>query len=215
MTGFVASLVLTACGSGGPRQDAQEPKGKFPVTVAAATFPASQALSEHTRLTIAVRNAGHKTIPDIAVTICNQTCGQPDLPSQATYSQAFSENIHQPYLADPSRPIWVVDRPPGVCSYSCQGGGQGAAVTDYNGTWALGPLRPGKTARFTWGVTAVRPGHHVVAWEVAAGLNGRARAVLSGGGGLAHGSFAVAVAGKPNQSYVNNAGQIVTGSGQP
>jgi hypothetical protein len=179
-----------------------------------ATFPASQTLSQHTQLTIAVRNTGTKTIPNIAVTICNVTCTYPASTSQGTSAQAFSQDANAKYLANPSRPIWVVDRPPGSCGYSCQNGGQGSAVTAYSNTWALGALGPGKTVRFAWKVTAVSPGRHVVAWEIAAGLNGRAHAVAADGS-VPHGVFAVNISSKPAQTYVNNSGQIVTGSGQP
>jgi len=68
--------------------------------------------------------------------------------------------------------------------------------------------------RFDWKVTAVAPGRHVVAWEVAAGLNGKARAVAANGS-VPRGTFAVDVANKPAQSYVNNSGAVVSGSGQP
>ena len=87
-------------------------------------------------------------------------------------------------LAHPSRPVWVVDRPPGPCDSGCSAnssagsGRPGGAVTAYSNTWALGRARAGHTAKFDWAVTAVAPGHHVVAWEVAAGLNGKAKAVL-------------------------------------
>lgn len=213
VTGFVASLALTACGSGA-RQDATEPKGRFPVAVDAVSFPSAQTLSQHAHLTIAVRNSGRKTIPDIAVTICNVTCAYPASAGRGTSVQAFSQNLNAKYLANPSRPVWIVDRAPGPCRYSCQNGGLGAAVTAYSNTWALGPLRPGQTAHFDWKVTAVAPGRHVVAWEIAAGLNGRARAVVPGGG-LPHGSFAVDISTKPAETYVNNSGQILGGSGQP
>ena len=76
-------------------------------------------------------------------------------------------------------------------------------------TWALGPLKPHQTATFTWAVTAVSTGHHVVAWEVSAGLGGKAKAVLSNGS-IPNGTFPVTISTAPAQSYVNNAGQIVT-----
>ena len=60
-------------------------------------------------------------------------------------------------------------------------------------------------------MTAVAPGRHVVAWEVAAGLNGKAKAVLQSGG-LPHGTFVVTIHNAPSESYVNNNGQIVTTS---
>jgi hypothetical protein len=212
IAGIGASLALAACGSGA-RQDAKEHSGKFKVDVNAASFPSTQTLSQHTRMTIAVRNAGNKTIPDVAVTICNTTCAFPAPKGQGTSSQAFAADLGQQYLANPSRPIWVVDQGPGACQYSCQNGGSGGSVTAYSNTWALGPLRPGKTASFSWKLTAVSPGKHVVAWQVAAGLNGRAKAIL-GDGSRPQGKFAVAIGSTPQQSYVNNSGQIVVGSGQ-
>jgi hypothetical protein len=206
--GVGVALALSACG-GGQTQAASEPSGSFTVSVSTAKFPASQRLAQHTHLVIAVHNAGDKTIPNVAVTICNVTCAYPAPKGQGSSSQAFAANINQSYLANPSRPLWIIDRAPGVCGYSCQNGGQGAAVTAYANTWALGRLAPGKTARFEWAVTAVKAGKHVVAWQVAAGLNGKAKAVLSNGA-APHGTFAVDVGRAPAQSYVNNNGQIVT-----
>jgi len=214
--GLVAALVLAGCG-GGARQDASEPNGKFPVAVSAATFPASQRLSEHTHLVLAVRNTGRKTIPNIAVTICNVTCAYPAPPGEGTDAAAFAQDLGQTGLANPSRPVWVVDRPPGACNAGCQpgsadgSGSPGGAVTAYANTWALGALPAGHTARFDWSVTAVAPGRRVVAWEVAAGLNGKAKAVTSSGS-LPHGTFAVTIHNAPSESYVNNNGQIVTTS---
>ena len=206
--GVGVALALSACG-GGQNQAASEPNGNFPVNVSAAKFPVSQRLSQHTHLVIAVRNTGNKAIPNVAVTICNVTCAYPAPKGEGSSSRAFGDDINQSYLANPSRPLWIVDRAPGVCGYSCQNGGQGAAVTAYANTWALGRLAPGKTARFDWAVTAVKPGKHVVAWQVAAGLNGKAKAVLSNGS-APKGTFAVDVGSAPAQSYVNNNGQIVT-----
>ena len=205
----VAGVAVAACG-GGQTQAANEPNGKFPVTVDTASFPASQKLAQRSHLVIAVRNTGHQPIPDVAVTICNVTCAYPAPPGEGTSAAAFGHDISQAYVANPSRPVWIVDAAPGACRYSCRNGGAGAAVTAYSNTWALGRLAPGHTARFDWAVTAVKAGRHVVAWEVAAGLNGKARAVLAGGHGLPHGTFTVHVGSQPPQSYVNNNGQIVT-----
>ena len=212
IAGIGASLALAACGSGA-KQDAKEPSGKFKVDVNAASFPSIQTLSQHTHMTIAVRNAGHRTIPDVAVTICNTTCAYPAPKGEGISAQAFAANLGQQYLANSSRPIWVVESGPGACQYSCRAGGPGGAVSAYTNTWALGPLRPGKTARFSWKLTAVSPGKHVVAWQVAAGLNGKAKAVLSDGS-RPQGTFAVDISSAPQQSYVNNNGQIVVGKGQ-
>jgi hypothetical protein len=205
--GVGMALAISACG-GGQNQAASEPSGNFPVHVSAASFPAAQRLSQHTHLVIAVHNTGSKAIPNVAVTICNVTCAYPAPKGEGSSSQAFAADISQSNQANPSRPVWVIERPPGPCGYSCKNGGQGAAVTAYSNTWALGRLAPGKTARFDWAVTAVQPGLHVVAWQVAAGLNGKAKAVLANGS-APHGTFAVKVSTKPAQSYVNNNGQIV------
>ena len=208
VAGVGAALALSACG-GGANQAASEPSGKFPVTISAARFPSAQRLSQHTHLVITVHNSGNKAIPDVAVTICNVTCRYPAPKGEGSSSQAFAADINQQYLANSSRPLWIVDRAPGACDFSCRNGGQGGAVTAYSNTWALGRLAPGKTARFDWAVTAVQPGKHVLAWQVAAGLNGKARAVLSDGS-QPRGTFAVKVGRAPAQSYVNNNGQIVT-----
>ena len=204
----MAALALSACG-GGSRQDASEPNGSYTVAVISKSFPAAQRLSQHTRLVLAIRNTSSKTIPDIAVSICNVTCTYPAPPGEGTSAQAFAEDITTQYVASPSRPVWIVDRPPGPCGFSCQSGGAGSAVTAYANTWALGALKPGATATFEWGVTAVRPGRHVVAWQIAAGLNGKAKATLADGS-TPKGTFTVAISRKPQRSYVTASGQIVT-----
>ncbi|MGO9884696.1 MAG: hypothetical protein ACLPV4_17000 [Solirubrobacteraceae bacterium] len=208
VAGVVVMLALAACGSGA-RQDANEPSGYFRVAVTRATFPPVQKLASHTRLVLVVRNIGRRPVPNLAITICNVSCSFAAPRGQGSSAAAFSHNIGQPYVANPSRPIWIVDRPPGPCTYSCQNGGQGAYVTAYSNTWALGhKLAPGASARFVWGVTAVWAGRHTVAWQVAAGLNGKAKAVLADGT-RPRGTFTVFVSSRPQQSYVNNQGKIV------
>jgi hypothetical protein len=194
-------LALAGCGSQA-RQDANEPTGDFTVDVPVAKFPSTQRLAEHTHLVIAVRNTGTKTIPNVAVTILN--------PREGVAAQAFGGALAAtPGLASRSRPIWVIDRAPGPCGYGCTTGGAGGAVTAYTNTWALGSLGPGKTATFDWGVTAVKAGTHVIEYQVAAGLNGKAKAVLAGGG-QPKGTFTVKVSNAPQQSYVNDKGEIVS-----
>ena len=208
VAGAGMALAVAACGSG-QRQDVHEPKGRFKLAVTTARFPAAQTISEHTHLVIDVHNAGTKTIPDVAVTICNVTCSSRAPKGEGTSAQAFAATAPGAQGLDPSRPLWIVEGGPGPCGYSCRGGGRGAYVTAYSNTWAAGTLKPGATVRFDWTVTAVAAGRRVVAWEVAAGLNGRAKAVLAGGS-RPHGTFVVHVDSAPAQSYVNNNGQIVT-----
>lgn len=204
LAGIAASFALAACG-GGQSQDAGEASGIYPVRVTSATFPALQRLAQQTQMVIAVRNVGAKTIPNIAVTISD--------PRRGTSVQAFAQYLNMPGLASHSRPVWVVDRAPepaGVaCGYSCAAGGPGGAVTAYSNTWALGRLSPGATATFRWRLTAVAAGVHAVQYEVAAGLNGNAKA-RTAGGAIPKQTFVIRISPRPAQSYVNNNGQVVT-----
>jgi hypothetical protein len=210
---LAAAAALSACGSSA-RQDTNEPSGLYHVEVS-SSFPASQRLAQSSHLVISVRNTDDKTIPNVAVTICNVTCGytQQDLANgYGTSVQAFAEKINYPpsQLASDSRPVWIVDQAPNPngCQSSCQQGGPGGAVTAYSNTWALGPLKPGDTKTFDWKVTAVKAGMHIVAWQVAAGLNGKAKARTSTDA-VPQGKFKVEILSAPAQTYVNDAGQVV------
>jgi hypothetical protein len=207
MAAIVAAVALSACG-GGKAQDASEPSGKFTVRVPVATFPSTQRLAQRTHLVISVRNTGNKTIPDVAVTICNVTCAYPAPPGAGTAASAFAADISQAGLASSSRPVWVVDTPPNPCTrVTCQPGAAGGAVTADSNTWALGPLKPGATAQFRWAVTAISPGRHVVAWEVAAGLAGKAKAVLEDGS-APRGKFTVVIHRAPAKTFVTDSGKV-------
>jgi hypothetical protein len=198
----LASATVAACGS---QTQPGKPKGRFTVA-ASASFPTNQQLSEHTRLVVRVTNTGRKTIPNIAVTI---TDGTPKHPNYGTQLQAFSDYLKMANVSSHSRPVWIVDQAPGPCGYSCKTGGPGAAATAFSNTWALGALKPDKTAVFDWHLTAVQPGAWVVNWRVAAGLFGHAKAVLAGGG-VPRGSLRAQISATPAQAYVNNSGHIVT-----
>jgi hypothetical protein len=175
----LGALALAGCG-GGERQDADEPSGTFQVDVVRASFPAKQHLAQPERFVIAVRNTGHEAVPNVAVTV-----------------SSFAERSEQAGLADPDRAVWIIDSSPS--------GGQ----TAYTNTWALGRLAPGQTRRFVWRVTAVKAGTHTVKWQVAAGLNGKAKATLSGNRAPA-GSVTVDVSAKPAQAHVDpETGRVV------
>jgi hypothetical protein len=172
-------FALGACG-GGERQDAGEPEGNFVVDVSEAKFPERQSLARQERMVIRVKNADTKAIPNVAVTV-----------------DGFSKNTEQAGVADPSRPVWIIDNGP-------RGG-----TTAYVGTWSLGRLAPGQSKEFTWKVTAVQPGSHKVTYRVAAGLDGKAKAQLKGGG-VAEGAFDVRISDKPAQSRVDpDTGDVV------
>jgi hypothetical protein len=175
-----AFAVAAACG-GSERQDANEPKGTYDVKVVDASFPSQQQLAEHATMKIAVRNDGDRAVPNLAVTVGRN--------GKAT----FTYQSQQPGLADPARPIWIVDHGP-------TGG-----TTAYVDTWALGRLAPHQTKTFKWGVTAVRAGTWSIDYAVAAGVSGDARVRRAG----ASGTFRVAVTGKPSQACVTESGQVV------
>jgi hypothetical protein len=191
------ALPVVAAGCGGsPKQDAKEPVGKFPVDVVSATFPAKQTLSQHVVMRIAVKNAGSKVVPDVGVTILDKTA---DDQHQGTRAGAFEEApdaAHASNLANPSRPVWILDEGPI--------GGTSA----YSNTWALGPLPPGKTRVFSWKVTSVKFGSHAIRWKVSAGLNGKAVAVTPDGA-RPEGVFKVTVDRQPKLEGISPNGQVV------
>jgi hypothetical protein len=139
---------------------------------------------------IGVRNAGRRTVPEVAVTI--ETEGA----TPGAAAVAFAQRRDDPRLADQNRPVWVLDRGP-------HGG-----TSAYAGTWSLGPLPAGRTKTFVWRLTAVKAGRHTVAYRVSAGLDGRARLAS---GSDARGSFTVHVADAPVPARVSDDGDVVRG----
>jgi hypothetical protein len=144
-----AAIGLSACGA--KKQDANEPTGTWKVRVTDASFPGRQRLADEVQLRIRVKNEDTRAIPDLAVTV-----------------DGFNQRKDSPDLADPSRPVWVVDE------------GPVNATTAYTNTWAVGPVPAGQTRTLVWKVAAVRAGTYSVRWRVAAGLNGKAKAAEDG-----------------------------------
>src|SRR4051794_14074174 len=138
--GSASAVMLAACGSQ-PRQDENEPKGNYKVEVTRASFPEKQKLAKRSDLVIVIRNSGNKTIPNLAVTL-----------------NGFDKPVNDPDLADPNRPIFVVNgRPQSIGGFpeakdAAPAGGETAFVN----TWALGKVSPGKEKKFKWSVTAVK-----------------------------------------------------------
>jgi hypothetical protein len=196
----VAGLV-SACG--GTEQNAGEPHGRFPVAIR-SSFPTSQRLAEQSSFTVRIRNTGHATIPNVAVTVTNPKYGSA---AQAFGTLIAANGAGQPILASRSRPVWIVNQAPGPCGYSCRKRGPGAAATAYSDTWALGRLPPGHTATFRWKLTAVQPGAYTVEYQVAAGLNGYARAVLAGGK-PARGRYKITISPTPPPTTVGSNGRV-------
>ncbi len=180
----LAALLASGCGGGGDRQDKDEPSGNWKVEVVDASFPAKQRLAEKVELRLRVRNADSRTLPNLAVTV-----------------DGFDQRSEQPGLADPNRPVWIIDDDP-------RGG-----VTAYTNTWALGRVKPGQTKEFVWQLTPVKAGRFEVKYRVAAGLDGKAKAVAPGGGPQPRGVFAGSISDKaPTVRVADDGHTIVSGT---
>jgi hypothetical protein len=149
-------------------------------------------------MVVTVRNAGNDTIPNIAVTV-----------------NGFDERKKDPDLADPSRPVFAVNGVqveiagfPEAKDASPRG-----CDTAYVNTWACGPLKPNEQRTFRWSVTAVQAGDFKVDWRVAAGLDGKAKAVAAGGGPAPRGQFAGTISdAAPDVRVADDGKTIVSGT---
>jgi hypothetical protein len=119
-------------GASGDRQDANEPKGEFTLQVVDASFPARQSTAQHSVLRLSVRNTDDRELPNLAVTVETK-------PANGEAASAFALPENDPRLADPNRPVWILDRAPE--------GGQSATRTPGRS----GPMFPGETATSSGG----------------------------------------------------------------
>src|SRR5256886_13534325 len=92
---LLAAVAVAGCG--GTRVDAHEPQGRFDVELVHATFPTKQSIAHPATLTIAVRNGGSQAIPNLAVTV-----------------DSFNYTSTAPELAANKRPVWAIERGPGL-----------------------------------------------------------------------------------------------------
>ena len=182
--GCAGLAALGGCGAKA-RQDADEPAARYEFSVVEATFPAKQRLAKPSELRIAVKNTGRRAAPNVAVTV-----------------SSFSRRSQQAGLADPSRPVWIVDAGP-------RGG-----TTAYVDTWAIAGLPPGRTQTFRWRVTAVVPGRHQLKWTVAAGLDGKAKARPASAKSPLSGTFVVTVSPRASSARVDPAMGAVIRDGE-
>jgi hypothetical protein len=190
----LAGVVAVAGCGGAERQDENEPEGDFPVEVVAASFPQDQKLAKSSDLVITVRNAGERTIPNIGVTV-----------------NGFNFRKQDPELADPERPQFVINGVPREIGGfpEAKDASPLGCDTAYVNTWSCGPLKPGGEKTFRWSVTAVKAGDFEVRWRVAAGLDGKARAVSAGGGEAPRGSFTGTVSDEAPEVRVADDGRTV------
>lgn len=188
LVALVAATAVGGCGGGQKRQDADEPAGQFKVKVLEARFPERQKLAKRSEMRIVVKNVGDRTIPDLSVTVKSFDRKERDADEE---NRAVSA---QPQLADPRSPVFIVNKSP--VEYTQDLGAGESSLVDrevdpprgteasgsYVDTYSLGPARPGETKEFRWSVTASVAGPFKLRYRVNAGLDGRARALLAGGG---------------------------------
>jgi hypothetical protein len=187
----VAALVILAvAGCGGERQDANEPEGEFTLAVVEASFPQRQSIAQRAMLRLAVRNTDDRELPNLAVTVETEPV------SGEAVGAAFGLAANDARLADPDRPVWILDRGPE--------GGESA----YTNTWAVGPVFPGQTRELEWRLTAVRAGDYTVNYRVSPGLDGKA---VPANGQRTSGSFRVTISDEPVPARVNDRGEVVRG----
>jgi hypothetical protein len=191
----VLAPIASGCGGGGGRQDESEPSGRFPVRIVTSSFPTRQRLAQTSLLRIGVQNTGQKEVPALAVTI--------SMDKNAIHP--FSVYDTQPGLADPDRPVWILENDYPKLADSNRPAG---AETANDKTFDFGPLKPGDTVEAVWKVTPVRAGDYTIDYQIDAGLTGKAKAVTSGGGPPT-GSFSVRITNKPPETRVNDQGEVV------
>jgi hypothetical protein len=198
MSVVVVCLIAVAGCGGGERQDENEPEGNFPVEVVRATFPENQKLAKSSDMVVTVRNAGNDTIPNIAVTV-----------------NGFDKRKNNPDLADASRPVFALNgvRVEIAGFPEAKDASPRGCDTAFVNTWACGPLKPDQQKSFRWSVTAVQAGAYKIDWRVAAGLDGKAKAVASGGGPAPRGQFSGTVSDEaPDVRVADDGHTIVNGT---
>jgi len=192
------AILIGACGSEDP-QDANEPTGEFEVEVTEAEFDKKQRLAETGDLVLGVENTGTETVPELAFTIFT---------GDGTADGSFSVRSDQPGLANPNRPVWVLENkfPRFVGAPPPQGLSGGFRVQ--TNTFGFGPLEPGETKEVVWRLTPVQAGTYTLSYIVEAGLDGNARAVTSTGEQV-ESAFIVEITDVPPKARVNNEGKVV------
>jgi hypothetical protein len=168
LAGTLAALALALSACGSDQQDENEPEGEFKVDVVSASFPGRQHLADEATLRIQVQNKDSREIPNLAVTV-----------------DGFGQRRDDPTLADPERPVWILNEAPRNSN---------SALTN---TWTVGPVPAGQTRTLNWKVTAVRAGTYSIRYRVAAGIHGKAVAESVDGSGPAKGSFIARVTRAP------------------
>lgn len=200
-TGFAALAVaalLGACG-GDSSADSDEPTGTFQVKVTEAKFPTQQKLGQTSLLQLGIRNTGDRTVPALTVTftIAGERGESSSLP--------FGLNDPQPDLAQSDRPVWVLAATYPRLSGSTRPGG---ASTSNRKTFSFGAVKPGKTVKAIWKLSAVKAGKFDLLYGIDAGFGGGAKAETEGGVAPG-GSFSTEITERLPETEVTDDGEIV------
>jgi hypothetical protein len=212
----LAVFALAGCGQG-KRQDADEPKGDFPVEIVDASFPQDQRLAKTSNLEIIVRNPGPKAVPVVSVTIkCGAAKGGSggSASSSGSGTGGFSYRTTYPGVADPARPQFIVNKVPTRTPRVYDQGRLDPLErsSSYVDTFPLGKLAAGRSVTFRWNVTAVKQGPYRICYRVNAGLDGKAHAVPARDGEPIDGEFTGEVQGKAPQAHIaEDEKTVVTG----
>lgn len=148
LVGLTASVAVGSLAGCGASEDTVGGDGDAPFAIAAtATLEPVQRLGSSYSMRLTIVNKDHRSLPTVGVTVTG-------------FSRAIAAGDDGAgRVADPRRPIWVVDAPP-----------RGAS-TAYRDTWSSGPLRAGERKTFVWSISPVRPGRHAIRWRIGAGLD--------------------------------------------
>ena len=207
---------LSACGSA-ERQDASEPSGNFPVEVTKAKFPDRQQLVETSDVELELENVGDQTIPNLVVTI--HTTRASAAASEPKPARPFGIRLDQPGLADPTRPVWILEDgypkliTPGVTLKTIAAAPPAGAAAAQTHTYQFGAVRAGESKDIVWRVTPVMAGTYTVHYEVAAGLGGKAKAVTADGGPVTGELEATITTKTPRTTCVKGTRQVTTQCG--
>ncbi len=199
-------MLIVGCGSE-PRQDENEEEADFPVEVTTAEFPARQRLAETVDLELGFQNAGTEDIPDLAVTIYT---------GDEKADGAFNVRSQQQGLADPNRPVWILENDypkileEGASTKDLDSAPTAGAESSSTNTYTFGELPAGESIHTVFRVTPVKGGTYTVHYEVAAGLDGNARATTEDGAPV-EGEFVATISTKPPQARVTESGEVVQG----
>ena len=202
----LAAVLVAGCGGSDPRQDENEKEADYPLEVSVAEFPPRQRLAETADLELAFRNTGNEEIPNLVVTIFT---------GDQKADGAFNIRSEQEGLADPNRPVWILENEypkileRGASTDELDGAPTAGAETSSTNTYSFGELAPGDTVHTVFRVTPVVGGTYTVTYEVAAGLDGKAKAVTDTGEPV-EGEFVATISTKPPAAAVDEKGNVVS-----